>query len=68
VFAAMPVLVWQTWRWETFDDYYLLKRVVSVVTTYSLDPFWTIWWRPLGSIFGYHMISLDTAKDFDETF
>ena len=64
----MPVLVWQTWRWETFDDYYLLKRVVSVVTTYSLDPFWTIWWRPLGSIFGYHMISLDTAKDFDQTF
>lgn len=39
------ILVWQTWRWETFDDYYLLKRVVSVVTTYSLDPFWTIWWR-----------------------
>lgn len=39
------ILVWQTWRWETFDDYYLLKRVVSVVTTCSLDPFWTIWWR-----------------------
>lgn len=39
------ILVWQTWRWDTFDDYYLLKRVVSVVTTYSLDPFCTIWWR-----------------------
>lgn len=59
--AVMPVLVWQTWRWETFDDYYLLKRVVSAVTLYSLDPFWTLWWRPLGSNFWI-------SHDFDETF